>query len=64
MIKEDRYYRPDEVAEMLAVEISTVYRLVREPGDPLPAVRLGERGHIRILGRDLGAWLERWRVDN
>lgn len=61
-INTERYYRPDEIAEMLNVDRSTVYRLVKDVNDPLPAVRIGGNGPYRVHGADLQEWLGKHRV--
>jgi excisionase family DNA binding protein len=61
-INTDRYYRPDEIAELLNVDKSTVYRMIKDVTDPLPAVRIGGNGLYRVHGRELQSWLERHRV--
>lgn len=62
MVKTDRYYRPDEVAEILSVHRSTLYRMINDTNDPLPAIRLTGEGKLRIPGKELSEWLERRRV--
>lgn len=61
MVRTDRYYRPDEVAELLSVDRSTVYRLISDTDDPLPAVKICQK--LRIPGQELSEWLERKRVN-
>lgn len=57
-----RSYRPDEIAQKLAVDICTVYRMIRDIDDPLPAFRL--RGRVlRVEGRELIQYLERRKVN-
>ena len=58
----DRYYRPDEIAEALGVDRSTVYRMIRDPLDPLPAYRLTDKGPLRVHGRDIIQYLEEHKV--
>jgi|GEM_PF-373709 excisionase family DNA binding protein len=60
--KEDRSYRPDEIADALKVDRSTVYRLIREISDPLPAYRIKEQGQLRCFGRDINKYLENHKV--
>lgn len=62
MFKADRCYRPDEIASKLNIDRSTVYRLINEVGDPIPAYKLSGTGALRALGSDLNEWLERRRV--
>ncbi len=59
----DKYYRPDEVAEALSVDKSTVYRLCKDLDDPMPAIRLGGKGPLRIHGVGLNEWLKRRKVN-
>lgn len=63
MVKTDRYYRPDEVAELLSVHRSTLYRMINDTTDPLPAIKLPGDGKLRIPGKELSEWLERRRVN-
>lgn len=63
MVRTDRYYRPDEVAELLSVDRSTVYRMIKDIEDPLPAIRLCGKGLYRIHGNDLKAWMDRHQVN-
>jgi len=58
----DRYYRPDELAGILNVDRTTVYRMIRDVLDPLPAYRLTERGPLRVHGKDINAYLENHKV--
>lgn len=59
MVNTERYYRPDEVAELLNVDRSTVYRMIKDIDNPLPALRLCGRGLYRIHGKDLEVWMEK-----
>jgi excisionase family DNA binding protein len=58
----DRYYRPDEIAEALNIDRSTVYRMIRDPLDPLPAYRLTDKGPLRVHGRDINQYLDEHKV--
>jgi excisionase family DNA binding protein len=58
----DRYYRPDEIATLLRVDRSTVYRMIRNIGDPLPAVRINDKGPLRVHGKDVNKYLESHKV--
>ena len=62
MVSQDRYYRPDEIAKLLNVDKGTVYRMIRNIEDPLPALRLSNNGPLRVAGRDLQEWMEKHRV--
>ena len=62
MFNDDRCYRPDEIARILNIDRSTVYRLINEIGDPMPAYKLSGTGALRALGSDLNEWLKRRRV--
>jgi len=48
----------NQVAEIMQVSPSKVYDLVKATKGPLPAIRVGERGGIRIDPRVLNRWLE------
>lgn len=63
MVNTGRYYRPDEVAELLSVDKTTIYRLIRDIDDPLPAIKLNGERCLRIPGQELSEWLERRRVN-
>lgn len=65
MIDISKSYRPDQVAKMLEVSVRQVYRLVNDPLDPLPAIKLSTsaRARIRIAGRDLKEWMENHKVE-
>ena len=58
----DRYYRPDEIADILNVDRSTVYRMIRDIADPLPAYRINEKGPLRVHGKDINMYLETHKV--
>ncbi len=59
----DRCYRPDEIADKLHVDVCTVYRMIKDIDDPLPAFRLNTNGQLRVYGRDLNSYLENHKVD-
>lgn len=61
MFSNERSYRVDEIALALAVSKRTVYRMVNDVEDPLPAVRLRGQG-LRVEGRELLRYLERHKV--
>lgn len=52
-----RFYKLDEVAEMLSTSHSQVYALVRR-GD-LAAIKLGGRGQYRVEQREIDRYVER-----
>jgi len=58
----DRYYRPDEIADILNVARSTVYRMIRDIADPLPAYRINDKGPLRVHGKDINKYLESHKV--
>lgn len=66
MIDVQKCYRPDEVAEILAVSIRQVYRFVDDPIDPLQAIKLspGKKGKIRIPGKDLKNWIDKRQIES
>ncbi len=47
-----KYYRPDEVAEMLGVSTRTIYRWIDKK--ELSAIKIG--GTVRVKFLDLEAW--------
>ena len=52
-----RFYKLDEVAEMLSTSHSQVYALVRR--GELPAIKLGGRGQYRVEQREIDRYVER-----
>jgi excisionase family DNA binding protein len=64
MFRSDRSYRPDEIAEKLQIDVRTVYRMIRDIVDPLPAYRPCGRGGraLRVEGAELIRYLERRKV--
>lgn len=63
VFNESRCYTPVNVAEILNVDISTVYRLIRDIDDPLPAFRLKTNGQLRVHGKEINKYLEDHKVD-
>ncbi len=49
--------RPREVADLLGVSTSKIYRLFQRAFDPLPAVRIG--GSTRVRASALDEWISR-----
>jgi len=62
LFQDDRGYRPDEIAEKLNVDRSTIYRLIRKVFNPLPAYRTKENGQLRCFGRDINKYLQKYMV--
>lgn len=62
IFKDERNYRTDEVADILRVDRSSVYRWIRDIDCPLPAFRTKENGQLRCKGSDLNAYLLKHRV--
>ncbi len=56
MAKATRLYTPDQVAEILQVNISTVKRWLLT--GELPGIKIGHGGHWRIRSDDLAAYVE------
>ena len=63
MFDDTKCYPPYRVAEILSVDISTVYRLIRSIEEPLPAFRLKTNGQLRVHGKDLNTYFEDHKVD-
>lgn len=63
IFQDERCYRPDEIAAKLNAALSTVYRLIKDIDDPIPAFRLKNNGQMRVYGRDMNAYLENHKVD-
>ncbi|MDP3114699.1 MAG: helix-turn-helix domain-containing protein, partial [Candidatus Cloacimonadaceae bacterium] len=62
VFNDDRNYRTDEIADVLRVDRSSVYRWIRDIPDPLPAFRTAENGQLRCKGSDLNAYLLKHKV--
>lgn len=62
LFRDDRFYRPDEVAKVLAIKTRTVYRKINDINDPLPACRPTGTA-LRIPGKQLNEYLERHKVN-
>jgi len=60
---EERCYSPVHVAEVLAIDTCTVYRMIRNIENPLPAFRLKSNGQLRVHGKDLNEYLRKNKVD-
>ena len=58
----ERYYRPDEIATELGVDRCTVYRMIRDVLDPLPAFRINKDGPLRVHGKDINQYLADHKV--
>lgn len=61
LFDDKRSYRPDEVADRIEVHVSTVYRMIRDIDDPLPAFRLGRQ--LRINGAEANRYFEQKKVN-
>ena len=62
IFNDERNYRTDEIADILRVDRSSVYRWIRDIENPLPAFRTKENGQLRCKGKDLNAYLDRHKV--
>ena len=62
VFKDGRNYRTDEVADILRVDRSSVYRWIRDILDPLPAFRTKDNGQLRCAGKDLNDYLLKHKV--
>ena len=62
ILKDERTYRTDEIADILKVDRSSVYRWIRDILDPLPAFRTKENGQLRCSGKDLNLYLLKHKV--
>lgn len=63
VFNENRCYTPVRVSEILSVDISTIYRIIRDIDDPLPAFRLKTNGQLRVHGKELNSYFEDHKVD-
>ena len=48
IFNDERNYRTDEIADILRVDRSSVYRWIRDIENPLPAFRTKENGQLRL----------------
>ena len=62
IFNDERNYRPDEIADILRVDRSSVYRWIRDILDPLPAFRTKDNGQLRCSGKDLNLYLLKHKV--
>jgi len=62
IFKNERNYRTDEIADILRVDRSSVYRWIRDIANPLPAFRTKENGQLRCSGKDLNLYLLKHKV--
>ena len=62
IFNDERNYRTDEIADILRVDRSSVYRWIRDIENPLPAFRTKENGQLRCKGKDLNAYLDKYKV--
>ena len=62
IFNDERNYRTDEIADILRVDRSSVYRWIRDIENPLPASRTKENGQLRCNGKDLNAYLDKYKV--
>ena len=53
----DRLLSPDEVAERLSIKVRTAREWIRQ--GKLPALKLGDRGLLRVKESDLHAYINR-----
>ena len=62
IFNDERNYRPDEIADILRVDRSSVYRWIRDILDPLPAFRTKDNGQLSCAGKDLNDYLTKHKV--
>jgi len=62
IFNDERNYRTDEIADILRVDRSSVYRWIRDILDPLPAFRTKDNGQLRCSGKDLNLYLLKHKV--
>ena len=62
IFNDERNYCTDEIADILRVDRSSVYRWIRDIDNPLPAFRTKENGQQRCKGKDLNAYLDKYKV--
>ena len=57
VFNDERNYRTDEIADILRVDRSSVYRWIRDIANPLRAFRTTENGQLRCSGKDLNQYV-------
>ena len=55
------YYRPDEVATILQVNVRSVYNYIRDIENPLPASKIN--GVLRIKKTELDEYIQKNKID-
>ena len=63
LFKDDRCYRPDEVAEILGIDTKTVYRRIKDLDNPFPCSRLKKHGPLRLPGNEMNKFMEENKVN-
>jgi len=61
LFDDKRSYRPDEIAERIEVHISTVYRMINDIDNPLPAFRI--KRQLRVNGAAANRYFEKQKVN-
>ena len=56
--KEEIYLTPEEAAIYLKIHVSTIYRYLQLPNNPLPSYKVSSK-NIRIKQSELMAWIEK-----
>ena len=60
---DERNYYPFQVAEKLEVHISTIYRMIKDIDDPLPAFKLRRNGRLKLNGRKLNKFIKEHEIN-
>jgi len=60
LFKDERLYRPDEVAKRLNISIKSIYRMIKDVDDPLPAIKI--KNIIRLPGNRLNEYIKRHTI--
>ena len=50
---------PQEAADYMKISLSTLYRFLDHPDNPIPSYKLS-RSIIRIRKSELDAWINKW----
>ena len=56
--KEEIYLTPEEAGKYLKIHVSTIYRYLQLPNNPLPSYKVSSK-NIRIKQSELMAWIEK-----
>jgi predicted DNA-binding transcriptional regulator AlpA len=56
-------YQRDEVMKDLEISRATFYRMVHRVNDPLPALKTGSNGYLRVPVKEFEEWKQKHWID-